>query len=162
MAEPAARHPDRFETLLSAGALLMLGIVLVAILRGYADWSRIGAAIWLHLATIGIALALTPAILLRRRGDALHRALGWIWCCALLVTALVSFGIRGINQGGLSPIHLLSAWTIVQVPWIIWTARTRRVAAHRRAVRGMVTGALLVAGFFTLPFGRLLGNWLLG
>jgi uncharacterized membrane protein len=29
-------------------------------------------------------------------------------------------------------------------------------------VRGMVTGALLVAGFFTFPFGRMLGAWLFG
>jgi len=48
----------------------------------------------------------------------------------------------------------------VAAPLIWWTARTHRVAAHRRQVRGMVTGALLVAGFFTLPFGRLLGRWL--
>jgi hypothetical protein len=29
-------------------------------------------------------------------------------------------------------------------------------------VRGLVTGALLIAGFFTLPPFRLLGGWLLG
>jgi uncharacterized membrane protein len=45
---------------------------------------------------------------------------------------------------------------------MIWAARTHRYAAHRRAVRGMVTGALLIAGFFTFPFGRLLGHWLFG
>jgi uncharacterized membrane protein len=31
---------------------------------------------------------------------------------------------------------------------------------HRRGVRAMVTGALLIAGFFTFPFDRLLGHWL--
>ena len=31
---------------------------------------------------------------------------------------------------------------------------------HRGSVRGMVTGALLVAGFFTFPFDRMLGHWL--
>jgi uncharacterized membrane protein len=30
------------------------------------------------------------------------------------------------------------------------------------AARGMVLGALLVAGFFTFPFGRLMGRWLFG
>ena len=27
-------------------------------------------------------------------------------------------------------------------------------------VRGLVIGALLIAGFFTFPFNRLLGSWL--
>ena len=45
---------------------------------------------------------------------------------------------------------------------IVWRARTHRVAAHRRSIRGIVIGALLVAGFFTFPFDRLLGSWLFG
>ena len=59
-------------------------------------------------------------------------------------------------------IHILSAWVLVQVPLIIWSARRHDVRRHRRAVRGMVIGALLVAGFFTFPFGRMLGQWLAG
>ena len=80
----------------------------------------------------------------------------------MTLTALLSFNLRVINPGGFSFIHLLSAWTLIQVPIIVWTARTHNVVRHRRAVRGMVIGALLVAGFFTFPFGRLMGNWLFG
>jgi len=29
-------------------------------------------------------------------------------------------------------------------------------------VRGLIIGALLIAGFFTFPFHRLLGHWLFG
>ena len=101
-------------------------------------------------------------MLLRRRGDQLHRRLGWLWASALFLTALLSFGVRGVNGAVLSPIHLLSALTLVQVPMIVWYARRHQVARHRGAVRGMVIGALLVAGFFTFPFGRLMGRWLLG
>jgi uncharacterized membrane protein len=36
------------------------------------------------------------------------------------------------------------------------------VARHRRTIRALVIGALLVAGFFTFPFGRMLGVWLFG
>jgi len=50
----------------------------------------------------------------------------------------------------------------VLAPLIWWNARNHRVARHRTQVRGMVTGALLVAGFFTFPFGRMLGAWLFG
>jgi uncharacterized membrane protein len=38
----------------------------------------------------------------------------------------------------------------------------RHHARHRRGIRAMVLGALLIAGFFTFPFDRLLGRWLFG
>ena len=75
---------------------------------------------------------------------------------------MLTLGIKGINHGGFSVIHILSLWVLIQVPILWWTARTHRVARHRRSVRGMVTGALLIAGFFTFPFDRLLGHWLFG
>jgi uncharacterized membrane protein len=80
----------------------------------------------------------------------------------MLLTALLSFGIRETNGGRFSFIHILSAWVVIQVPLLWYAARTHKVALHRGSVRGMVTGALLIAGFFTFPFGRLLGHWLFG
>lgn len=163
-AEPTARAkpvtPDRFERILSAGAVMLLICVIVALLKGRAQWGMIDAGIWAHLVTIILALALTPVMLLRRRGDGLHRQLGWIWAASMVLTALVSFNIRVTNHGGFSIIHVLSVWTLLQVPLIVWSARTHNVVRHRRAVRGMVLGALLIAGFFTFPFNRMLGHWL--
>jgi uncharacterized membrane protein len=109
-----------------------------------------------------IALALTPPMLLRVRGDRPHRVMGTIWVVALIATALISFAIRLTNPGGFSVIHIISAWTLIQVPIIWWSARTHNIVRHRRSVRGMVIGALLVAGFFTFPFHRMLGQWLFG
>jgi uncharacterized membrane protein len=152
--------PDRYEQLLAGGAVVLLLFVIAALLRGQAHWHAVGPAIWLHLGTIVIALALTPVMLLRPRGDRWHRRIGWVWCASLMLTALISFLVRNTNHGGLSFIHLLSAWTLVQVPLIVRAARAHDVARHRRHVRGMVTGALLIAGFFTFPFGRMLGSWL--
>jgi uncharacterized membrane protein len=114
------------------------------------------------MATIAIALGLTPIMLTRRRGDRLHRQLGWVWVASMFLTALVSLDIRLINRGGFSLIHILSVWTLIQVTVIVWSARHHNVARHRSAVRGMVLGALLIAGFFTFPFDRLLGQWLFG
>ena len=51
---------------------------------------------------------------------------------------------------------------MIQVPIIVWNARAHNVRRHRTDVRAMVTGALLIAGFFTFPFNRLLGQWLFG
>ena len=159
-ARPKPISADLYERLLAYAAIILFACVIVALARGASEWSRIPAIVWAHLATIMVALALTPVMLLRRRGDARHRLLGRVWAGAMILTAILSLFVRLSNYGQFSLIHLLSVYTLVQVPILVWTARTHRVARHRRAVRAMVTGALLIAGFFTFPFGRLLGHWL--
>ena len=159
---PGSLAPDRLERFLAVGAALLLAAVAIALVRGRAEWGQVPWQVWPHLATIVVALGLTPIMLLRRRGDRRHRTLGWVWVSAMLLTALLSLNLREINRGGFSIIHVLSVWTLIQVPIIAWSARNHNVKRHRRSVRGMVTGALLVAGFFTFPFNRLLGSWLFG
>jgi uncharacterized membrane protein len=151
---------DKFEQFLAYGAMLMLAAMLTALFKGQAHWGRLPPMVWVHLATIAIALVLTPIMLLRKRGDQPHRYLGRIWVAAMLATALASFFVAQSTNGGWSPIHILSFWVSLQVPMIYWSAKTRRVLLHRRLVRGMVLGALLIAGFFTFPFNRQLGQWL--
>ncbi|MDM7955480.1 DUF2306 domain-containing protein [Blastomonas sp.] len=152
--------PDRLEQAMAIAALVLLGCVVIAVTKGAADLPRVPAFVLLHLATITTALALTPVMLLRRRGDRTHRRLGTVWVLAMFATAALSFGIRTNQWGGFSPIHILSVWTVIQVPIIWWTARNHKIDRHRSAVRGMVFGALLIAGFFTFPFDRMLGRWL--
>ena len=152
--------PDTYERVLSAGAVVLLGCVVAAVLKGRAQWGEVPVLVWPHLLTITIAVALTPVMLLRPRGTRGHRQLGWTWVTAMFSTALFSLFIRNANHGGFSFIHILSVWTIIQVPIIAWSARKHNVRQHRSSVRGMVTGALLIAGFFTFPFNRMLGQWL--
>lgn len=165
LAPSPRRHPwapEAFDKILAVAAAILLAAVLAALARGFDQWDRVPAVVWAHIATILVALVLTPFMLLRKRGDRPHRVLGWIWASALFLTAAISFEVRTINPGGFSFIHLLSVLTIVQVPLIVLYARRHDWKRHRSAVRGMVTGALLVAGFFTFPFGRLMGAWLFG
>jgi len=154
--------PDGFERALAVGSAVLLLAVLAALVRGRGQWSLVPASVWFHLATVMVGLGLTPVMLLRRRGDGRHRLLGWVWAVAMMATALFSLAVRQINHGQFSFIHLFSVFTLAQVPVIVWSARRRNHKRHRRAVRGMVLGALLIAGFFTFPFNRLLGQWLLG
>ncbi len=164
-AQPAKRHPfavNLLERLLAAGSLMLLGFVIAAIVRGYPLWDRTPPIIWLHLATVVIALALTPVMLLRLRGDRRHRRIGWAWAIAMFTTALISFGIRLNQKGGLSWIHVLSVVVVLSVPWLVWNARRHRVEKHRRTAQTLVLTALMTAGFFTFPFSRLLGRWLFG
>jgi uncharacterized membrane protein len=168
MATPRQRErvvslvPAPIDYALAAGAVVILASIVAAVTRGRSEWTTIPWPIWVHLATISGALVLTPIMLLRRRGDRLHRILGRLWIVLMLSTALISFGIRGLDNGGLSPIHLLSAFVIIQAPLAGWYAHKHDIRSHRRAVRGIVGGALLIAGAFTFPFGRLLGHWLFG
>ncbi len=154
--------PDRIDKFLAAASVLLLLFVLAAIARGRGEWDHVPLMVWGHIATILTALALTPLMLLRRRGDWLHRRLGWVWASAMALTALMTFGIRGINDGRLSAIHILSVFTLVMVPLLVAAARRHQHARHRGIVRGMVAGALLIAGFFTFPLDRLMGHWLFG
>ncbi|WP_163959576.1 DUF2306 domain-containing protein [Sphingomonas insulae] len=153
---------DGYEKCLSVAATILLGAVGLALMRGRPHWGEVPGIVWAHIATILVALALTPVILLQRRGDRRHRRLGAIWSVAMLLTAALSFGVRVGRPGAFSVIHILSVWVLIQVP-ILWrAARTHNVVRHRRSVRGIVTGALLIAGVFTFPFDRLLGQWLFG
>lgn len=160
--EMTSTAPDRFEKVLGWLALVMLGFVLAALARGFAEWGRLPVVVWVHLATIVVALVLTPMLLWRARGTRSHRMLGYAWCAAMMLTAIDSYWVRLANPGQLSPIHALSVLTVVLVPVLVWSARTHDVYRHRRTVRGLIVGALLIAGFFTFPFERLLGRWLFG
>ena len=159
---PGSLSVDGYERFLAGAAIALLTVVLTALLRGRSQWGLVPWPVWAHLATILPALALTPVMLLRPRGDALHRLLGKVWVAAMFLTALISFAVRLSHPGGFSVIHIISVYVVIAAPLIWWTAHTHRLNAHRRQVRGMVTGALLIAGFFTFPFGRLLGSWLFG
>ncbi|MES2096079.1 MAG: hypothetical protein V4459_04915 [Pseudomonadota bacterium] len=154
--------PNRYDKVLAIGAIILLAAALIAIAKGHADWARVPALVWAHLITILIATALTPYMLLRPRGTRQHRTLGKVWVVAMIATAGISLFVKVIHPGHFSVIHLLSVFTLIMAPRVWLTARAHQVAKHRSAVRGLVTGALLVAGFFTFPFGRMLGTWLFG
>ena len=154
--------PDLYERGLAIGAIILLLCVVVAIARGYGEWSRVPFAAWAHLATMAVALVLTPVMLLRPRGTRAHRQLGRVWAAAMILTAAISLFIANPDLNRFSFIHILSIVVLVQVPFLVHAARTHNIRGHRIQVRALVTGALLIAGFFTFPFDRLLGHWLFG
>jgi uncharacterized membrane protein len=156
------------EVLAAASGVLALAAI-TAVLRGQPHWGAVRPLVWLHLCAILLAVLLTPVMLLRRKGTPQHRQLGYVWFAAMLVAAASSLFFKvtgdassnwGVFSGNFSPIHLLSLWVLFQAPMIVLRARRHDRAGHERAVRGMVFGALLIAGFFTFPFGRMLGSWL--
>jgi uncharacterized membrane protein len=156
------------EALAAASAALALAAI-IAVLRGEPHWGEVRPLVWVHLCAILLVVLLTPVMLLRPKGTRRHRQLGYAWFAAMMLAAASSLFFKvtgssapnwGVFSGNFSPIHLLSVWVLVQAPVIVRRARRHDRAGHERAVRGMVVGGLLVAGFFTFPFGRMLGSWL--
>ncbi len=118
---------------------------------------RRGAVI-VHLCTVLLALPLGIAQLVLPKGTLRHRAMGYLWCALMTVTAIVSFTVHTINPGGVDPIHIFSVITLISVPMIIYFGRTGRVAQHQRTVLSLMVGALVIAGLFTFLPGRALGQ----
>jgi uncharacterized membrane protein len=91
------------------------------------------------------------------KGTLPHRSIGWIWVLLMASVAVSSFWIHQIRLfGPWSPIHLLSIFTLVTLPLGVWMAHRHRVIDHRRAMISIFTGALVIAGLFTLLPGRLM------
>lgn len=91
------------------------------------------------------------------KGTLPHRAIGWIWVVLMASVAVSSFWIHKIKLvGPWSPIHLLSLFTLAMLPLAVWRAHTHRVVDHRRAMISIFSGALVVAGLFTLLPGRIM------
>lgn len=154
--------PRRDRLIVTLGVIAG-GAILLAFAHGLASGADARSSmrnLWLvlHLVAVLPALPLGAYVLARRKGDALHRALGKLWAVLMLAAALTSFGLRGMT-GSFSAIHLLSIVVLVMIPRGILLARRHRIEAHRRVMSLTYLG-LAVAGLFTLLPGRLLGTWL--
>lgn len=108
-----------------------------------------------HVALALLAILLGPAALLRRSRDLWHRRLGQAWVVAMAGTALTSFFITEIRTiGPFSIIHVLSVLTLIGLWEGVAHARAGRIAEHRRTMLTVFSGAVGVAGLFTLLPGR--------
>ena len=97
------------------------------------------------------------------KGTLPHRTIGWIWVSLMAVVAISSFWIHQIRLvGPWSPIHLLSIFTLTVLPLAVWKAHRHEVRAHRRIMIFLFTGALVIAGVFTVVPGRIMHTVLFG
>jgi uncharacterized membrane protein len=152
------------QGLIAVGAGVVNALIAAALMRHLATGSATPSAptIWLPI-HLGAAIPVVPLgawVLLRRKGDRLHKLLGRVWATLMMVVALSSFGLTGMF-GHLGPIHILSLAVIVGVPRAIWLARNGNIRGH---VRGMAIlyGSTLLAALFAFVPGRVLGAWLFG
>ena len=111
----------------------------------------------LHAFAALAALGLGALQLAAPKGTLPHRTIGWIWVALMVTVAASSFWIHDLRVWGpWSPIHLLSIFTLATLPLAIVHARRHRVDRRRNAMIAIFTGALVVAGLFTLLPGRIM------
>jgi uncharacterized membrane protein len=102
-------------------------------------------------------LALGAVVLARRKGNTIHRVLGWAWFTLMYSIAIGSFWIR--SDGAFSWIHALSLGMIVTLSYALWAIKSGRVKGHRIAVTCAYAGLCVTAVFTLLPY-RLMGQLL--
>lgn len=119
--------------------------------------------VFLHLVSATAALLVGAWLLWGRKGDTVHRSVGWAWVLLMAAAAISAGFIRDYrlpNIAGFTPIHFLVVLVAWQLPRGVLMARRGQVAAHRKAMRGLYIGGCVVAGVFTLLPGRFLGSLL--
>lgn len=119
--------------------------------------------VFAHLMMALGALLLGAWVLWGRKGTTLHRSLGWAWVALMAGVAVSGAFIRDYhlpNLYGFTPIHLFVVMVAWQLPRAVVYARSGRIDAHRKAMRGLYQGGCLIAGVLTLLPGRFLGTML--
>ncbi|MEO1642808.1 MAG: DUF2306 domain-containing protein [Pseudomonadota bacterium] len=119
-----------------------------------------GPIIQVHVAGAMSAFIIGTVLMLGPKGRGYHRPLGWIWVIAMAVTAISSFFITGLMGKWYSPIHALSAWTVLALPFAVAAVRRRKIKEHRKAMTGMFFGGIIIAGLFSFLPGRVMWHML--
>jgi uncharacterized membrane protein len=119
--------------------------------------------IQIHAFAAMAAFALGVVQLSAPKGTLPHRAMGWIWVSLMVVVSISAFFIHTIRLWGpWSPIHLLAIFTLLMLPLGVWAAHRHDVVRHRNTMIGLFTGALVIAGIFTLYPGRIMYDVVFG
>lgn len=78
----------------------------------------------------------------KRKGDKLHRLLGFTWIGCMYFVCISSFWIQTITPGSFSPLHVLSAFTIFTVSLALFAAIRHNIDSHKKLMTGSYFGLL--------------------
>ena len=111
----------------------------------------------LHVICAIAALSIGAIQISMRKGTFVHVFLGRVWVALMMVVAMSSFFIYELKVwGNYSPIHLLSAWTVISLAVGIYFARKGDIKRHKLVMTLLFYLALVLTGAFTLLPGRLM------
>ena len=116
-----------------------------------------------HAITALVAVIMGSIQLISAKGTKQHQVLGYLWVSMMMYVSISSFFISDIQLwGAFSPIHLLSAWTVITLCTGIYFARTGNIKAHQLNMQLLYGLALILTGLFTLLPNRVMGQMLFG
>ena len=115
-------------------------------------------------ALVALAAVIIGAIqLVSAKGTRHHQLLGYLWVSMMMYVSLSSFFISEIQLwGAYSPIHLLSAWTVLTLCTGVYFARVGNIKAHQQNMVLLYVLALILTGLFTLLPSRVMGQIVFG
>jgi len=109
----------------------------------------------IHVASAALALILGPVAIYRNRRDVWHKAVGYVWLTAIVVTAISSFWIQDFAMiGPLSPIHIFAVLALWGVVDGLRTAMARNFVAHAETLKSVYWNGVILAGLFNFLPGR--------
>ncbi|MEL6616149.1 MAG: DUF2306 domain-containing protein [Bacteroidota bacterium] len=115
-----------------------------------------------------VALASGAGVLLRRKGDRVHRAMGGVYAVSMLLLCVGSFWIQDSTPfyEGFGPFHVAAIVSLVTLLWGLWSVRwaqappEARAAGHVRSMVWSYVGLVMATGSHLIePTGALLGYW---
>ena len=111
-------------------------------------------AIQIHIITAFAALILGIIMWRRPKGTKSHKMIGRVFVIFMIVTAISAIFIRQINDGSFSLIHLFVILTFTATFELFYGIRKGNIKMHKRAVKGLFFGALLIPGALSFIPGR--------
>ena len=116
-----------------------------------------------HAITALLAVIIGAIQLASGKGTMQHRMLGYLWVSMMMYVSISSFFISEIQLWGTySPIHLLSAWTVLTLCTGVYFARVGNIKAHQLNMQLLYGLALILTGLFTMLPNRVMGQIFFG
>lgn len=113
-------------------------------------------AIQIHILVAVGAFFLGAVVFVSRKGTRAHKMAGRIFGILMLITATTAIFIRQLNDGSLSWIHIFVPITFIGMYQIVSTIRRGDIAGHRKHVRNLYFGALMIPGIASFLPGRVM------
>ncbi len=110
-----------------------------------------------HTVLAFAAVVVGSVQLLMPKGTRRHLLMGYSWVGLLAFVAISGFFIHEIRLWGpFSPIHILSAFTLLSIWWAVSAARSGNIKRHRLMMTMLYGLALILTGAFTFLPGRIM------
>lgn len=150
------------------GAMISGAIVFFSMVRLPVDahisvaaraWSSLPSMVQWHITCAVIALLAGPVVLIRKKGDRLHKLVGRVWVVSMYGLALTGIPMWLAHRSG-GPLILFSAITLVSLTIALRAAFKGDIRTHLRFMIGSYIGLLTALVFSMLP-GRVVANWVI-